>query len=46
MEAPDSFGNSLLGIVIAVLLIWVFTMGEPDVLDAIRVIVLKLAGME
>jgi hypothetical protein len=41
----DSFGDTILGIVVAVLLASVLTHGEPDVIDAIRKMILDYAGL-
>jgi hypothetical protein len=46
MNPPETFGNSFLGIVVAILLIVIMAHGEPDVIDAIRIIFLNWAGIE
>jgi len=41
----ESFGDSFLDCMIGVCLAYLFFFGDPDVVDAIRQIVLKFAGM-
>ena len=45
MEKIDTFGNTFLGCVLAIIILHIFFSGEPDVTDAIREIMLKYSGL-